>query len=395
MLPIKVVSIVEARTVTGPVKPLLMFSKSARAVAGGQPAISHSLMTTIRGTAANCPHKTALELAAESIDLPVERIYEHSAFDPTVLHQMGRYISSVRPDVIETHDFKSHFLLYLMLRKVRRLNAKWIAYHHGYTRMSVRVRAYQQLDRFSLRKADQILTVCKPFVEQLADRGVPRSKIHVITNALEERPVPTIEALTALRQSIGIDPSAAVILSVGRLSPEKGLDDLFKAFRQLRTGAAGVRAKLLIVGDGGERERLTLMAREFGAQVLFLGHQEDTWPYYFLASVFVLPSHSEGSPLVLFEAMAAGCAIVASAVGGIPEVIDNRCAVLIAARDYRALARSIERVLVDDSLRGSLGAVARESVRRFSPASYCRRLLDIYSKVLAGNNSSGLSDALW
>lgn len=393
MLPIKVLSIVEARTVTGPVKPLLMFSKRARTVAGGQPAISHYLMTTFRGTASDCPHKTTLERAAESIDLPVERIYERSAFDPTVLHQMIRYISSLRPDVIETHDFKSHFLLYLMLRKVRGLNAKWIAYHHGYTRMSVRVQAYQQLDRISLRKADQILTLCKPFVEQLAERGVNRNKIQVITNAVEERPAPTTEALATLRQSIGIDSSATVILSVGRLSPEKGLEDLFNAFRQLRIRNAGVPAKLLIVGDGGERERLTSMAREFGSQVVFLGHQEDPWPFYFLASVFVLPSHSEGSPLVLFEAMAAGCAIVASDAGGIPEVVDNRCAVLVTARDIRELSLSIERVIIDDSLRSALGAAAKESVRRFSPASYCRRLLDIYSRVVAGSDSSGLGDA--
>ena len=383
---IRVVSIVEAVTVTGPVKPLLMFSQRARLGLDGQRPVSHSLLTTTRREAPD-PHTpgTLHAAAAAAAGLEVDTCREAFPFDVRVLSQMARFLDRRRPMIIETHDFKSHFLLSLLRRRrVALLGARWIAYHHGYTRMSLRVRAYQRLDSLSLPAADKVLTLCRPFVEQLVDRGVARDRIEVISNAVEEREPPAADALAKARHELGIAADAVVILAVGRLSPEKGQQELIAAYRKI--AEAFPKARLLLVGDGGERARLGTSTRDLGDRVIFAGQRPDAWPFYHLASVFVLPSHTEGSPLVLFEAMAAGCPIVASAVGGIPETLeDGHTGLLVPPRDVAALTAAIQRPLADRVLAAKLGAAAHDAIRAHTPAAYASRLLNIYRGMLSAS----------
>jgi glycosyltransferase involved in cell wall biosynthesis len=326
-----------------------------------------------------------LYTAVRAAGLRYFAIPEHRAFDISVFSKMLPCIRQIRPDLVETHDCKSHFLfliLRMLYRDLREL--RWVAFHHGYTRTSWKVSTYQQLDRFTLPSADRVVTLCKPFAAMLARRGVDPGKLTVISNAIEARERPPVAAVAEAREALGISSGESVILTVGRLSREKGQDDLITAFQQTLAVSRGRRPRLVIAGDGPERARLEGLAARLGDRVVFAGHVADPWPLYHAADVFVLPSHSEGSPLVVLEAMSAHAAIVATTVGGVPETLaDGQSALLVPPRNPAALSAALCRLLSDQALRDRLGRAALESVvTKFSAAGYAEKLLALYEAVL-------------
>jgi glycosyltransferase involved in cell wall biosynthesis len=179
-----------------------------------------------------------------------------------------------------------------------------------------------------------------------------------------------------------------VVVSIGRLSTEKGHADLVRALSLVSKIPDVPPFRTIIVGDGPERERLRQLAVQtgIGDRITMTGHQTDVRSYYALASVFALPSHSEGSPNVVLEAMAAGVPVAATAVGGVPEIVEHdRTGLLVPARDPAAMAQAIGRLLRDKSLRRRLGEAGREHARReFTPEAHARSLRLFYWEVLDG-----------
>lgn len=373
----RVLSVVEGATVTGPLKPLLMFARLSRSSAPGNGA-THSLLTTRRRVLDQDP----LVAAARSAGVPVHISRESFPYDVRVLRRHMRTILLHKPDILESHDFKSHMLVLLarlLNGRIRRI--PWIAFHHGYTRMSVRVRINQQLDRITLRWATRVVTVCKPFVEELVRRGVRRDSIRVLPNAVEARESIDASTRKSVRASIGIGTDDLLIACVGRMSPEKGHRDLLRAFSIAQLRAPD--ARLILVGDGGERDGLEALAANVGVKPLFLGFLSDPWPLLCASDVFVLPSHSEGSPLVLLEALAARLPIVSTIVGGVPETVTHgSSALLVPAREPVALAEALGQLLASGTLRERLSRGTREALERSSPQSYAMRLLGIYEEVI-------------
>jgi glycosyltransferase involved in cell wall biosynthesis len=140
---------------------------------------------------------------------------------------------------------------------------------------------------------------------------------------------------------------------------------------------------MVLVGDGPEREALIALARNKGVALTMAGQISDVAPYFAAADVFVLPSHSEGSPNVLLEAMAAGLPVVATAVGGVPDTVtDGEQALLVPAAQPQAMADAIRRLLTDGNLALRLGTSARErATAQFSPEARVRRIAEIYRRV--------------
>lgn len=381
----RVLSIVEGTWVTGPIKPLMMFAALARHGGDGRPAVDLSLVTTARVRGTQIPSNLLLTAAAEAA-IHVDVLRERRAWDLRVLTQLCRVIESHRPDVVETHQVKCHFILAqaLLWRRIRK-NFTWIAYHHGYTKASLKLTLYEALDRWSLRKPDRVVTVCKPFAVELVRNGAPGNRVAVIPNTVESRPAPNDAAIAALRRQFRLDAEEGVILTVGRLSPEKGHIDLIAAFKQwLTVSPPQQRFTLVMAGDGPERQRLEAAAADLGDRVRFLGHQADVWPLYFIADIFVLPSHTEGSSLVLLEAMAAKRAIVATAVGGTPETVeDGVSAVLVPPHDTEKLQSALQQLSADRDRRARLGRSAFEALEKFSPEAYRDRILTLYREATA------------
>ena len=321
--------------------------------------------------------------AARELGLEISVIPERFRFDTSVLPALRKIVVSKAPDIVLTHQVKSHLLM-----KLSRLSQQypWVAFHHGYTTTDRKMRAYNLLNRWSLPAADGVVTVCEAFARDLSVAGVPQKRIHVQHNSIRPEPATSWEESKLLRQRLGIADEEALVITVGRLSREKAQMDLLIAFNQLLKTNPDTRAKLVIVGEGPERGRLAASAASLGLsdRVMFTGEVGNVQPYYGAADVFVLPSHSEGSPYVLLEAMAAKVPIVATVVGGVPEMVkDEESALLVRSRDPRALASAIARILVDPELAGRLTEKAYTlATTSYAPETQIRSLLKLYLSLL-------------
>jgi len=379
MKPIRVVAFVEADTVTGPAGNLLRFCKLAQA----EGSVTVSIAAFHRAGSAPIASHAFFE-AVRSSGVGLDIIPERYRFDRAVIPLLRDAAERRGADIIQTHAVKSHFLIrYAGLHR----QFRWIAFQHGYTGEDLKMRLYNQLDRWSLPAADRVVAVCGPFAKAVANIGVKPENIHVLPNSIQPRRLPDEGAIRSLREHLGISDSARVILSIGRLSSEKAHSDLLSALLRLKTDDPQLATRLILVGDGIERRNLENIVASSGLadRVIFAGHQSDVWPYFGLADLFVLPSLSEGSPNVLLEAMCAGLPIVATSVGGVPETVENESsAMLVPPRDPGALAVAMRRVLSDPPLSTRLAANASARVLEcFSPQSHYNRLLEIYRATMA------------
>ncbi|MBV9085447.1 MAG: glycosyltransferase [Acidobacteriaceae bacterium] len=340
-----------------------------------------SLVTFLRSGASSGPATNEFIDAVRSAGLPIDIIRERFPFDPGVSNQLRTVFNEQAPDIVQTHAVKSHFLI----RLTRSRNARWIAYHHGYTDPDLKMRVYNRLDRVSLPAADRVVTVCTSFVDELVRKSVKRERTRVLPNAID-LPDCCRGSTGGLRHELNLRENARIILAVGRLSKEKGHSYLVSAAQLLKRGYPDLDFQVLLIGDGRERRRLEQQAQDLAVTdcIRFLGHQNDPLRFYSVADVFVLPSLTEGSPNVLLEAMAAKTPVVATAVGGVPETVENeRSALLVAPEDPSALAQTTGRLLADAALATKLRENAyADVIAHHSPEVYCSSLLRIYTDLL-------------
>lgn len=373
---IRVAAVIEATTVTGPAKNLLSFFTTA----GDR--LEPLLVTFVRGR--QPPSNPFLD-AVRECGFRAVAIPEGFRFDPRVMPQLRKEILAFQPDILQTHNVKSSFFVRATGMHWR---FPWLAFHHGYTSTHWRTELYNHLDRWSMPAARGVVTVCGPFVDQLVERGISPSRIRVQHNAVRPPAARDEAAIARLREQHAISAEDQVVLTVGRLSKEKAQADLIRAVAQVTAQQPSVR--LVVVGEGPERDALERLAAELGLRApVFAGQQSQVQPYYGLASVFVLPSLTEGSPNVVLEAMAAGVPIVATAVGGVPELVDTEMHALLAPPGQPGLlAEAIQRMLGDGALRERVVAASRQRiVAEFTPEAHCQRMLALYREVLAGNDA--------
>ena len=370
---------------TGPAKNLIEFAQRARDSAADLPAVALSIGAYRRGG----EPESAFIQAARAAGITVDVIPERGRFDRAVTTEMRRIAALREPDIIQTHNVKSHFFLRWSGLWHERA---WLAFHHGYTAEDFKMHCYNAVNRWSLRAPRHVVTVCGPFREQLVRQGIPRERISVLHNSVKPFPPVDDEVVRVVRASIPAPEGTPVLISIGRLSHEKGHLDLLEALALVRGSGNAFHA--VFVGEGVERGRIEAARDRLGLQkhVTLAGLQHDVRPYFRIAQAAVIASHSEGSPNALLEAMSAGLPIVATRVGGIPEIAaDGDSALLVEAHNPEALAQAIRRLLQDADLRGSLAARAQAAVISYSPVSYHRSLIGIYERVLAGPDKDGRS----
>jgi len=383
----KILSVVEATNVNAVAKLALDFYRTAAELNQSRndlPAVEGSIVTFDRAMtgAGEQPNDFIAAVRAAGIDLDV--IPERRRFDLSVIEALKTVSEKRQPDIIVTNSVKSHFLMW---RSRLWKKHPWVAFHHGYTSTDRKMRLYNRFDRFSLPKADVVVTVCGAFARELTKVArVPAEKIRVQHNSIRPAPPPAAEDVRAWRERLKISNDQRVILSIGRLSKEKAHADLIAAFGEFCGAHSDLNCKLLIVGDGPEREALEAIARGsgFAERVVFTGQMRDVLPFYAMADVFVLSSHSEGSPNVLLEAMAARVPVVATRVGGVSEIVENeKSALLVPANDSRALAVAITRMLRDSNFGVRLVEEAVEVLaRNHTPDQNVRALIEIYQDAI-------------
>ena len=288
-----------------------------------------------------------------------------------VLHTHG-----YRPDVVDG-------------AAARRLGVPAVSTVHGFTGGGWRNRLYERLQERAYRRYDAVIAVSAPLVERLVSRGVPRSRIHVIRNAWDG-PVAAPDGgagRAVARAALGVPADGFRVGWIGRFSAEKGPDVMVNAVTVL--GPQGV--DLSMIGDGALREPLRRLAasRSAAGYISWHGAVPDAGRFLPAFDALVLSSRTEGTPMILFEAMAAGVPVVTTAVGGVPDVVTPAEALLVPDGDLAGLARAILEVRDrPDEARVRAGRARERLAREFAAEPWIGRHVDLY-RALIGARAQG------
>ena len=305
-----------------------------------------------------------------------------------------RYFRRERPDVVHLHLLKARLLGGLAARLAR--VPLVVETFHGalfadYYRPSVS-RFLAWLERGLARLMDGVVAVSDAVADELRRlRVTPDEKITVIPLGLNLEPF--LEAAFApgvLRRQLGVGDEVPLIGVVGRLVPIKGLQYFVEAAAEMASRLAQVR--FVIVGDGSERPALERQVSRaaLGGQVHFVGWRRDLERVYPDLDVVMLTSLNEGTPVSLIEAMAAGRAVVATRVGGVPDVVqDGLTGLLVSPRDAHALAEATLSLLQDPETRRRMGEAARRAVFPRFAAERLARDMDAYYRTWLGRRGIG------
>ena len=306
------------------------------------------------------------------------------------------HLKEIRPHILHSHRYKEHILSAFAGKLLR--NHFTVQTYHGLEEnlrgwAGLKMNLYDWVNVVvGKATADGIVGVSSEITNILKGR-YPSADVRCIRNGIDlARVVPTLEP-SVMRAQLGISPHAFVVGTVGRLMPIKGFEYLIQAFAQLRRqqGPKESKSKLVIVGEGPLRAVLGQYAENNGLShhVEFLGMRTDVYNVMRVFDVFALSSLHEGVPMVLLEAMALGVPIVASHVGGVPEILaDRKEAVLVPAKDPQALAEAMGVVARSSELRAELIRAARVRVEtQFSIQSSAAKMREMYRSLCDGGES--------
>ena len=295
------------------------------------------------------------------------------------VHRLRGVVGLVRQhrfDILHAHMFGSSLWGSLVGTAFR--TPVIIAHEHGFAHDASQVRAW--VDGHVIgRLATRYVAVSQADGRMIVQEGVDPAKVVVIPNGYIPSPRDTA---TDVRAALGLAPGAPLVAVAAVLRPEKRLDLLLEAMVRVRVAVPG--AQLVIAGDGPCRATLEHEAHRLGLNgaAHFLGRRSDVDSVLRAADVAALSSDREGSPLLMFECMANGTPLVATAVGGIPDVVqDGRTGVLVPRRDPDALARALAGLLTDPDRRAQLAAAARQRLPQFTMEATTDRFVALYDEL--------------
>jgi glycosyltransferase involved in cell wall biosynthesis len=323
------------------------------------------------------PHTEVAE-QAQARDVPAEIFHCRGRLDLHTIGELRRWLARTCVDVVHTHNYKSDFYAAGALWG---RSTGWVATWHTGTdqpEATPSLRAYDAIDRFLLRRADRVVAVSPAIAEGLMEHGVGASRLSIIGNGLD-----AARFQLPHRRWEDAPEGAQVVGIVGRLIREKGPYTLLEAAARIVSQLP--RTLFVFVGDGPEREELERTAAQLGLSdhVRFAGVRSAMPEVYASFDAFALPSFSEGMPMTVLEAMAAGLPIVATTVGAVPDLLEPAgCGLLCPSGDAAALAAALLRVLRDNALAKRLGAAAQQRLREgYSAEAMARQYLSLYEEI--------------
>lgn len=298
-------------------------------------------------------------LAARGVETVV--VPQAGSYDPRIVGRLREVIARTGAEVLVGHDYKANLVL---AAAARRTHLPRAAVVHGYTAEDRKVAFFEAVDRRLLRRAAAVVAVSAATRDALLASGVPADRVHLVENAVDVAAVAADAAAgrAELRAAWGLASADLAVVALGRFSPEKGHPVLLDAFRAVADAVPS--ARLVLVGDGVLEADLRRAAAALPeGRVVFAGWRTDPARCLGAADVFVLPSHREGLPLAVLEAMAAGVPVCATRVGGVPDALDGACGDLVPPGDPAALAAALVGLLRDPARRARLAAAASARVR--------------------------------
>jgi glycosyltransferase involved in cell wall biosynthesis len=330
-----------------------------------------------------------LEAELKQADVRVLSLGRRSSVNLAAWVPFYRLLREERIDIVHTHLFGSN-VWGTAIGTIARVPVI-VAHEHTWSFEGRPVK--RLLDRMVVaRGADVFLCVSRADRERMIElERIDPARVRFLPNGIPPLPPPSGQDV---RKEIGIPSSAPVIGTICGLRPQKALDVLIEATGILRSDIPNLR--VLIAGSGPEEGRLRSLIAERGLEgtVIFLGPRRDVPDVLAALDVAVSCSDFEGSPLAVMEYLAAGTPVVATRVGGVPDIIENGVhGLLVDRRDPRGLATSIAELLRDPARRRRMGASGREHQRReFDMGVMVKRIETLYEELHA---ASRRRSSLW
>ncbi len=316
-----------------------------------------------------------------------ELVQVRSLFGARDVARVRAHLARTGADVVHTHLKYADVLGGIAARSLRMPVVSTL--HEAAWSGPPAERARQRLAGFVRRHcADRVIAVSGEARRSYLATGWDQpGHIATVRNGIPERP--GRGSRMEMRGRFGLGEAEPVIAMLSALRPEKGHEIGFAAFGALRSRFPDLR--LLVIGDGPRRAEVERMAAPFGDAAVVAGYQDDVASVLAGVDVLAHPSHADAFPTALLEAMAASVPIVASRVGGIPEiVVDGATGLLVhAPPDPAAVAAAVGRLLEDAQLRDSMGQRARQRFEaEFSPRAWLEQTRAVYDEVTAARGSA-------
>jgi glycosyltransferase involved in cell wall biosynthesis len=295
--------------------------------------------------------------------------------------EIADYLTRLQAGVLLCHGYKSDIL---GRWAARRVGIPVLSVSRGWTGESFRVRVYEAIDRWFLRYMDKVVAVSEAQAQRVLKAGVPRAKVCTIPNAVDVERFATPDPLYRQKlERFFRQPRSRIVGAAGRLSPEKGFDVLIAAAE--RVVRAGDDVGFVIFGDGPCKATLQQQIAQLGlnGSIILAGFRGDLDRFMPHFDLIALPSYTEGMPNVVLEAFAAGVPVVATAVGGVPEVVDeNVSGFLCPPGDADALADRLDAALALDEELRDMGMAGRDRVLQdYSFTAQANRYLDLFDDL--------------
>lgn len=286
--------------------------------------------------------------------------------DVSMIPKLAKIMGREKPDVVHTHlDVIKYAVAAAKLAGVRRC----VHTVHNVADKEAEGRIQRTVNNFYFKLGWSVPVALSPLVQDTIAEfyGMDKAKIPVIYNGVDLSRCIPLERYA---------DRAKVLVHVGRFNEQKNHEGLLLAFRTVAEQEPDCRLDLL--GDGELREKTEGLAKQLGIyeKIRFLGSQSNVYPYLKEADIFLLPSNYEGMPMTIIEAMGTGLPVVATAVGGVPDMICHGESGLLTSTDPEEIAGAVLSLIPDRSLRQKLGEAAKTESRRFSAgymaAEYCK-----------------------
>jgi glycosyltransferase involved in cell wall biosynthesis len=293
------------------------------------------------------------------------------AYDPRTLRKLAAICRERGVRIWHGHDYKSNFYGVLLRKE---LGLRLVSTMHGWVQPSWKTPLYFAIDRWSLRRYEQVMAVSQDLFEAALQNGVAKERLTLVENAIDT---------DEFRRRAPTSGKPFVIGAVGRLSEEKGFHLLIEACERL--AAKGREFELRIAGEGPQRDALAaqIAASQFAMRWKLLGFQKDTRALFESFDLFALSSIREGLPNVVLEAMAMEVPVLATRCGGMQAFAKhNEDAFLVNPNSVDELERGLETLLTDAALRKRLSLAARARIERDSSfQSRIAKELAVYARL--------------
>lgn len=300
---------------------------------------------------------------------------------PGAVSTLSRRVRESNNPILHSHDTRSDLVALIVARKT---GAPWVVSNHAWHPADFKRKVLESIRVRLMHSADKIISVSKNTHLETLERGLPENRCVAMYSGIDLEPYRSAPSREEARRRLGLEQSSFIIGNMARLWPEKQQDKLIDVAALVAERYPKMR--FLIIGDGPLEQSLKDQVRAQGLEkIVFLpGFYDDFVEGLAALDVFALPSSAEGTPMVIYSAMAMGIPIVASPVSGVGEILKHgESALLVPTSDTQGLADSVISIYEDPNLASTLGENAKSTCQiNYSAESAVRNLESIYTALL-------------